>query len=141
MEKLKMHITNYPYGDMSALILDVLPNQKEKQKTGTGMRKYEGEGSAIVEVKTEPKELPLCCRKREFKESLAKRTESRVNAEGIGAKGGRKDRRQQCKVGPHETKDGKPTRTFVRQFCAKCNEPCCDAHQIHICLNCIELDP
>ena len=39
-----MHITNYPYGDMSALILDVLPNQKEKQKNGTGMRKYEGKG-------------------------------------------------------------------------------------------------
>ena len=42
-----MHITNYPYGDMSALILDAMPNKyndnriKEKPKTSSMLRKYE----------------------------------------------------------------------------------------------------
>ena len=38
-----MHITNYPYGDMSALILDAMPSNrtKDKPKTSNMLRKYE----------------------------------------------------------------------------------------------------
>ena len=42
-------------------------------------------------------------------------------------------KKKECKMGVHDTKSG---RSQVKTFCSSCDEACCPAHSVLLCLSC-----